>query len=96
MTVGELIRDLSKYPSTKEVYFTLEGAQQYFSIDKIELTEFGGNPYFTCDSAPEFDDIEGMADACWDGWYKHMSESQKDAIREFSRKADDALSRWEE
>lgn len=95
MTVKEMIQKLSEYPADKEVYFTLPGSTQYFGTDKLYSTKYGENPCLECDDAPIYEDIEGMADACWDDHYKDMTNAQKDAMIEFSRKAYDARYSYE-
>ena len=95
MTTQELVTALEEFPDDIEVYITLPGATQIFYIDKITKHR-GVDPVIETDEAPEFADIEGMADACWDEHYKKMSESQKNAMIEFSNKAEKAMERWEE
>ena len=79
MTKVELINKLAGYPDNKQVYITLPGAKQYFTVDEV-ITAHGGNPSLETIEAPDFDDLCGMADSCWDEHKKRLTEPQKDAL----------------
>lgn len=83
MKVGELRKLLDKYDDNDFVHISICGAKQYYHVDKVEETILG-KPILVADEAPDFADIEGFADACWDEHYKSLSELEKQAIREFS------------
>lgn len=95
MNKVELITALAEFPDDIEVFITLPGATQIFYIDKVTKHN-EKSPVLETNEAPEYDDIEGMADACWDEHFKDMSESEKTAIMVFSEKAAKAVSRWKE
>lgn len=85
MKVGELRKLLDKYDDETFVCITINGAKSYYHVDKVEETTLGKPiPILVADEAPDFADIEGFADACWDEHYKSLSELEKQAIREFS------------
>lgn len=87
MTVKELIEKLNKFPEDKEVFFTLPGSKSFYDTDKVYSMKNSSCPCIECDDAPSFEDLEGMADACWDDNYRFLTESQREAIIEFSNKA---------
>lgn len=61
MTKAELIKELSKYKDSDEVYITLIGARTIYEIECI--SDHNGCPVLESDEAPDFSDIVGMADA---------------------------------
>jgi len=83
MKVAELRKALDRFDDDAYVYITMEGSRSYAFIDKIDTTS-KDEPILTSNEAPTFDDLEGLADACWDEHYKSLSELEKQAIREFS------------
>lgn len=95
MNVAELRKSLDKFKDDAYVFITIEGSRFYAFIDKIDTTG-KGEPILTSIEAPTFDDLEGLADACWDEHYKSLSELEKQAIREFSDHAREAMKAWRE
>lgn len=61
MTKSELIKGLSNYKDTDEVFLTLPGATQLFYVDKV--SDVNGKPVLETDEAPDFSDLVGMAKA---------------------------------
>ena len=89
MTKKELTKALEPYKDDDTVFLTMEGLRANYFADKITETR-QGQPVLTSIEAPTFDDLEGLADACWDEHYKSLSDLEKSAILEFSQKARDA------
>ena len=84
MTVGELRKVLESYPDDRQAFFSPQGSKTVYFVDRVVTTRFGGNPCMECEDAPTFDDIEGMVDACWEEHHDSMTETEKQAIMEFS------------
>ena len=89
MKKSELIKALDPYDDDAFVFITQEGNRSYMFIDKVTETR-QGQPILTSVEAPSFDDLEGLADACWDEHYKDLNDLEKSAILEFSQKAREA------
>lgn len=89
MRKSELIKALEKYDDDAFVFITQEGNRSMLFIDKVTESR-QGQPILTSNEAPTFDDLEGLADACWDEHYKSLNEMEKSAILEFSQKAREA------
>lgn len=89
MLVKDLKRALEPYEDDAFVFIAIEGSRSYAFVDKIDKTS-KGHPILTSIEAPTFDDLEGLADACWDEHYKDLNELERSAILEFSQKARDA------
>ena len=85
--VGELINILRKYPADRYVFFSEVGSKQMRFVDNVRTTRSGNYPLLETDEAPNFDDIEGMADACWEEHHDSLTDFQKQAIMEFSELA---------
>lgn len=86
MKISELKKALEPYDDDAFVFITQEGNRSYMFIDKVTETR-QGQPILTSVEAPTFDDLESLADACWDEHYKDLNELEKSAILEFSQKA---------
>ena len=80
MTKAEIIKALEPYDSNKQVYFTLPGTTQLYEIDEVNEQPYGNSPCFESLEAPSFEDICGMAGACFSEHKDHMTEFQKDLI----------------
>lgn len=89
MKISELKKALEKYDDDSFVFIAQDGSRTYLFIDKVTETR-KGQPILTSNEAPTFDDLESLADACWDEHYKELSETEKSAILEFSQKAREA------
>ena len=89
MQVKDLKKALEKYDEDKFVFIEIEGDRTCRFIDKI-TEDRRGQPVLKSIEAPTFDDLEGLADACWDEHYKDLNELERSAILEFSQKARDA------
>lgn len=89
MKKSELIKALEKYDDDDFVYIAQDGSRTYLFIDKVTETR-QGKPILTSVEAPTFDDLESLADACWDEHYKDLNDLEKSAILEFSQKAREA------
>ena len=87
MKVKDLISALKQYPPEKYVFFTLQGSASMYFIDSVEKTRFGDYPCIGSDDVPSFDDLEGIADACYDEHHKSMTETERIAMMEFSEQA---------
>lgn len=89
MRLKDLKKALEPYDDDAFVFITQEGNRSVLFIDKVTETR-QGQPVLTSNEAPTFDDLEGLADACWDEHYKDLNELERSAILEFSQKARDA------
>lgn len=89
MRVKDLKRALESYDDDAFVFIEIEGNRSCRFIDKI-TKDRRGQPVLKSIEAPTFDDLEGLADACWDEHYKDLNELERSAILEFSQKARDA------
>ena len=87
MKVRDLIAALKKYPPDKYVFFAMQGSEQMFFVDKVETTRFADYPCIETNDAPNFADIKGMADACWEADYDSLSELERAAMLNFSEQA---------
>ena len=89
MKKSELIKALEKYDDDSFVFIAQDGSRTYLFIDKVTETR-RGQPILTSIEAPTFEDLESLADACWDEHYKDLNDLEKSAILEFSQKAREA------
>lgn len=87
MRVKDLITALKQYPPDKYVFFTMQGSPTMYFVDSVETTRSGNYPCIGSDEAPNFDDLEGIADACWNEHWTSMTEKERAAMREFSELA---------
>lgn len=71
MTKSELIKELSNYKDTDEVFLTLPGATQLFYVDCV--SDVNGKPVFETDEAPDFSDLVGMAEAHYEEYGLRIS-----------------------
>ena len=83
MTKAQLIKALENYGDDTQVHFTLPGAEHIFYIDKVNHTPTGV-PVLECEDAPTFDDVCGMADACFIDHKNNLNVAQIDILANIS------------
>lgn len=91
MTVMELRQALSEFPDDKLVVFTIAGSKSYYWVDQVSETPHANNLCLECEDAPTFEDIEGMADACWETYHTDLTKNQSNALAEVSSLAAEAI-----
>ena len=87
-TVSDLKKLLEEYDDNDFVFITLEGSRSHYFIDKTEET-INGKLVLACEDAPEFEDIEGMASACYEENKSLLSQLQITALSCFDAVAEE-------